>query len=73
MVTKQELKMAQLFESNLPIETLAEVKARYRAQGTAIRIRYRGPRRRGADGLLSLAGKQDCLKADALRFSVYAE
>jgi hypothetical protein len=64
--------MTQLFKSNLPIAELDTVKAAYRVQGTAIRIRYRGPRRRGDNGLVTLAGRQDCLKKDALRFSVYA-
>ena len=64
--------MTQLFKSNLPMAELDTVKAAYRAQGTAIRIRYRGPRRRGDDGLVTYAGRQDCLKKDALRFSVYA-
>ena len=64
--------MTQLFKSNLPIAELDTVKAAYRAQNIAIRIRYRGPRRRGDNGLVTLAGRQDCLKKDALRFSVYA-
>lgn len=60
-----------MIKSNVPISELDAVKAHYRAQGIAIRIRYRGPRRKGANGLISLAGKQDCLKRDARAFAVY--
>ena len=55
--------MTQLFKSNLPIAELDTVKAAYRAQGTAIRVRYRGPRH---DPM-----RLTCLKKDAVGFSVY--
>lgn len=46
-----------------PIETLEQVRARYRALGLAIRVRFRGPRRGYS--------YHDTLKKNAHSFSVY--
>ena len=46
-----------------PIETLEQVRAMYKAQGIAIRIRFRGPRYD--------AQRLTCLKKHAKTFAVY--
>lgn len=60
---------------NIPIEYLEQVrwilKQVTQIDGVRYRIRYRGPRRRGPDGRVTYDGRQDCVKRDAVRFSVY--
>ena len=55
------------YESSLskghPIEDLEKVRAKYRDQGIAIRVRFRGPR---YDAM-----RLTCLKKDAKTFAVY--
>lgn len=46
-----------------PIETLEQVRAMYKAQGIAVRIRFRGPRYD--------AQRLTCLKKHAKTFAVY--
>ena len=66
----------------IPIEKLEEVRNAYRAAGTAIRVRYRGPRTVSVGREMSRPDKttytrsyhramQDCLKSDATHFTVY--
>jgi hypothetical protein len=55
--------MPVALESNIPIDQLEQVRARYRSQGIKIRVRYRGPR---YDPM-----KLYCLKRNARAFSVY--
>lgn len=66
----------------IPIEQLDEVRAAYRAAGTTIRVRYRGPRTvaigremPASNGRTYIRGRhramQDCLKSDATHFTVY--
>jgi hypothetical protein len=66
----------------IPIEKLEEVRAAYRAAGTTIRIRYRGPRTVSIGREMTRTDKttylrsrhramQDCLKSDATHFTVY--
>ena len=56
---------------NHPIQTLEAVREAYRQAGIPIRVRYRGPRRKNARGRTTYSGQSTCLKADAVRFSVY--
>ena len=66
----------------IPIEKLEEVREAYRAAGTTIRVRYRGPRTvaigremPATNGRTYIRGRhramQDCLIADATHFTVY--
>ena len=66
----------------IPIEKLEEVRNAYRAAGTTIRVRYRGPRTVSVGREMSRPDKttylrsrhramQDCLKSDATHFTVY--
>ena len=66
----------------IPIELLEDVRASYRAAGTTIRVRYRGPRTVSVGRQMSRPDKttytrsyhramQDCLKSDATHFTVY--
>ena len=66
----------------IPIEKLEEVRNAYRAAGTAIRVRYRGPRTVSVGREMTRNDKttytrsyhramQDCLKSDATHFTVY--
>jgi hypothetical protein len=66
----------------IPIEKLEEVRNAYRAAGTTIRVRYRGPRAVSVGREMSRPDKttytrsyhramQDCLKSDATHFTVY--
>jgi hypothetical protein len=66
----------------IPIELLEDVRAAYRAAGTTIRVRYRGPRTVSVGREMSRPDKttytrsyhramQDCLIADATHFTVY--
>jgi hypothetical protein len=66
----------------IPIAKLEEVRAAYRAAGTTIRVRYRGPRAVSVGREMSRPDKttytrsyhramQDCLIADATHFTVY--
>jgi hypothetical protein len=66
----------------IPIAKLEEVRAAYRAAGTTIRVRYRGPRTVSVGREMSRPDKttytrsyhramQDCLIADATHFTVY--
>ncbi len=66
----------------IPIAKLEEVRAAYRAAGTTIRVRYRGPRTvaigremPATNGRTYIRGRaramQDCLIADATHFTVY--
>ena len=66
----------------IPIELLEDVRASYRAAGTTIRVRYRGPRAVSVGREMSRPDKttytrsyhramQDCLIADATHFTVY--
>jgi hypothetical protein len=50
-------------ESNVSIELLEQVRARYRTAGVKIRVRFRGPRHD--------AMRLYCLKQNARAFSVY--
>ncbi len=66
----------------IPIEKLEEVRNAYRAAGTTIRVRYRGPRTVSVGREMTRPDKttytrsyhramQDCLKSDATHFTVY--
>ena len=66
----------------IPIELLEDVRAAYRAAGTTIRVRYRGPRTVSIGREMIRTDKstylrsrhramQDCLIADATHFTVY--
>ena len=66
----------------IPIAKLEDVRAAYRAAGTTIRVRYRGPRTVSVGREMSRPDKttylrsrhramQDCLIADATHFTVY--
>jgi hypothetical protein len=66
----------------IPIAKLEDVRAAYRAAGTTIRVRYRGPRTVSVGRQMSRPDKttylrsrhramQDCLIADATHFTVY--
>ena len=66
----------------IPIELLEDVRAAYRAAGTTIRVRYRGPRTVAIGREMTRTDKttylrsrhramQDCLIADATHFTVY--
>lgn len=65
----------------IPINLLEEVRAAYRAAGTTIRVRYRGPRTVSIGRTMTYGthtytrtrnrAMQDCLKSDATHFTVY--
>ena len=66
----------------IPIAKLEDVRAAYRAAGTTIRVRYRGPRTVSVGREMTRNDKttytrsyhramQDCLKSDATHFTVY--
>jgi hypothetical protein len=55
--------MTVALESNIPIDQLDQVRAKYRTEGVKIRVRFRGPRHD--------AMRLYCLKRNARAFSVY--
>ena len=53
------------------IDTLDSIRALYKSAGVKIRVRFRGPRRKGYHGRTTICGQMECLKNDATSFAVY--
>ena len=58
---------------NIPIDLLPWVRQYFKAQGTKITVRYRGPRNNPLDNRYRSQRMQDCAKQFANRFSVYID